>query len=102
MPAPDYERGQFFDFARDLCCIVGFDGYYKLVNGSYERVLGYAREEILSRPIVDFVHPDDLERTIDVMSVLAGGEDVVGFESRFVCADGSLRRFEWNTRTTSA
>jgi PAS domain S-box-containing protein len=97
--APDYELAQFFDFARDLFCIVGFDGYYKLVNASFERVLGYSRAEILSRPIMDFVHPDDLQRAIDVMSVLADGEDVIGFESRLICADGSVRRFEWNTRT---
>jgi PAS domain S-box-containing protein len=96
---PAFELAQFFDFARDLFCIVGFDGYYKQVNASYERVLGYSREEILSRPIMDFVHPDDVQRAIDVMSVLATGEDVIGFETRLVCADGSIRRFEWNTRT---
>jgi PAS domain S-box-containing protein len=99
VPAPAYELEQFFDFARDLFCIVGFDGYYKLVNASYERVLGYSRDELMSRPIMDFVHPDDLERAIDVMSVLATGEDVIGFETRLICADGSVRRFEWNTRT---
>jgi PAS domain S-box-containing protein len=99
VPAPDYELAQFFDFARDMFCVVGFDGYYKLVNESFERVLGYSREELLSRPIMEFVHPDDVERAIDVMSVLADGEDVYGFETRLICADGSVRRFEWNTRT---
>ena len=69
------------------------------MNGSFERVLGYSREELLSRPFMDFVHPDDLERSIDVLAVLATGEDVVGFESRFVCADGSVRRLKWNTHT---
>jgi PAS domain S-box-containing protein len=96
--APVYELAQFFDFARDLFCIVGLDGYYRLVNASFERVLGYSRKEILSRPIMDFVHPDDVDRAIDVLSVLATGEDVA-FESRLICADGSVRRFEWNTRT---
>ena len=98
-PGPDYELAKFFDFARDLCCIVGFDGYYKLVNASFERVLGYSREELMSRPIMELVHPDDVERAHDALAVLATGEDVVGFESRLVCADGSIRRFEWNTRT---
>ncbi len=98
VPAPDYELSQFFDFARDMFCVVGFDGYYKLVNESFERVLGYSREELLSRPIMEFVHPDDVQRAYDVLGVLAEGEDVYGFESRLVCADGSVRRFEWNTR----
>jgi PAS domain S-box-containing protein len=99
MPGAEYELAQFFDLARDLFCIVGFDGYYKLVNASFERVLGYSREELMSRPIMEFVHPDDVERSHDVLAVLATGEDVIGFESRLVCADGSVRRFEWNTRT---
>jgi PAS domain S-box-containing protein len=99
VPAPGYELAQFFDLSLDLFCVVGFDGYYKLVNASFERVLGYSREELMSRPIMDFVHPDDLERAIDVLSVLAEGQDVTGFESRLICADGGVRRFEWNTRT---
>jgi PAS domain S-box-containing protein len=94
-----YELAQFFDFSRDLFCIAGFDGYYKLVNASFERVLGYSREELMSRPFMEIVHPDDVERAHDVLAVLATGEDVVGFESRLICADGSARRFEWNTRT---
>ena len=99
MPGADYELAQFFDFSRDLFCIAGLDGYYKLVNASFERVLGYSREELLSRPFMDFVHPDDVQRAHDVLAVLATGEDVIGFETRLVCADGSARRFEWNTRT---
>ncbi len=98
MPGVEYELAQFFDLSLDLFCIVGFDGYYKRVNASFERVLGYSREELMSRPIMEFVHPDDLERAQDVLSVLATGEDVIGFESRLICADGSVRRFEWNTR----
>ncbi len=98
-PAPAYDLAGYFDFARDMFCVAGLDGYFKLVNESFERVLGYSREELLSRPFMEFVHPDDVERSIDLLSVLATGEDVVGFESRFVCADGSVRRFEWNTRT---
>jgi len=96
--APAYELAQFFDLASDLFCIAGLDGYYKLVNASFTRVLGYSREELLARPFVDFVHPDDVEHAVEVLSVLATGEDVIGFESRIICGDGSVRRFEWNMR----
>ncbi len=99
VPAQAYEPAQFFDFARDLFCIAGLDGYFKLVNASWERVLGYSREELMSRAFLDFVHPDDVEDAIDGLSALGTGEDVIEFESRLICADGSVRRFEWNTRT---
>ena len=99
VPAPDYELGQFFDLSRDLLCIAGFDGYFKRLNPSFERVLGYSGEELMSRPFLEFVHPDDVERARDAFIQLATGEDVIGFECRLVCVDGSVLRFEWNTRT---
>jgi PAS domain S-box-containing protein len=99
-PAPEYEPAQFFDLSLDLHCVAGLDGYYKLVNESFERVLGYSRDELMSRPFVEFTHPDDVEHSQQALSRLGiTGEDVVGLEVRLVCADGSVRRFEWNTRT---
>jgi len=96
---PAYELDRFFDLARDMFCIAGLDGHFKLVNASFTRVLGYSREELLTRPFMDFVHPDDVEHAGEVMLLLAAGEDVTSFESRIICADGSVRRFEWSTRT---
>jgi PAS domain S-box-containing protein len=69
------------------------------LNPSFERVLGYSGDELMSRPFLEFVHPDDVERARDALTHLASGEDLIGFEGRLVCADGSVRRFEWNTRT---
>ncbi|MDA0164240.1 PAS domain S-box protein [Solirubrobacter ginsenosidimutans] len=98
VPAPDYEFGQFFDFSPDLLCITGFDGYFKRLNASFERVLGYSSKELTSRPVWEFVHPDDLQRSHDAFINLGIVEDVIGFDCRLVCVDGSVRRFEWNTR----
>ncbi len=99
VPAPDYELGQFFDLSPDLLCIAGFDGYFKRLNPSFERVLGYTGEELMSRRFLEFVHPNDVERARDALVQMAAGEDIIGFEGRLVCVDGSVRRFEWNART---
>jgi PAS domain S-box-containing protein len=99
VPAPDYELGQFFELSPDLLCIAGFDGYFKRLNPSFERMLGYSGEELMARPFLEFMHPDDVERARDAFMHLATAEDVIGFECRLVCVDGSVRRFEWNTRT---
>jgi signal transduction histidine kinase len=48
---------------------------------------------------MDNVHPDDRETVGRALADLAAGKDILGFECRQVCADGSVRFLEWNTRT---
>jgi PAS domain S-box-containing protein len=93
------ELEELFDLTPDLLFIAGFDGYFKRVNRSFERTLGYSSRELLSRPLLEFVHPDDVQSSRDVLAHLLRGTEVIGFESRIVCADGSVRRLRWNTRT---
>ena len=93
------ELEEFFDLSVDLLCIVSFDGHFKRVNASLERVFGYSKQELISRSVLDFTHPDDVQRSRDALAQLAEGRDVFGFESRIRAADGSVRWLEWNTRT---
>ena len=97
LPAAD--AAEFFDLALDLLCIAGVDGYLKDVNPSFERTLGYTREELLSRPFVEFVHPDDRELTQREVERLSSGEDTVHFENRYQCKDGSWRWLAWTCPT---
>ena len=55
----------FFNTAVDLMCIAGFDGYFKRISSEWSKRLGWTEEELLSRPIIDFIHPDDVQATID-------------------------------------
>jgi PAS domain S-box-containing protein len=86
-----------FDLSHDAFCIAGFDGYLKRANPAFARSLGYTLDELLARPFMDNVYPDDVESVRKVLAALAAGEDITGFECREVCADGSVRWFEWST-----
>jgi PAS domain S-box-containing protein len=99
LPQSGTDLEEFFDLTIDLLCIVGFDGYFKRVNPSLERTLGYPRTELFSRSVLDITHPDDVQPSREALAQLAEGRDLVGFESRVICADGSVRWLEWNTRT---
>ncbi len=67
------------------------------LNQVWESALGYPRGELRSRPFLDLVYPDDIERTRGAMAPLASGHEV-HFENRYFCQDGSYRWMEWHAR----
>src|SRR3954469_22644771 len=99
VPQPETELEEFFELSIDPLSIIGFDGEFKRVNESFVRLLGYTRQELFARTALDNLHPDDVERAREALGRLAEGGDVVGYEVRVVCADGSVRWLEWNTRS---
>lgn len=92
-----YDINKFFRLSLDLLCIADTDGYFKLINPSFERVLGWPAEELLSRPFVDFIHPEDLNATLKEVEKLTSGIPTVSFENRYRCADGSYRNLLWTS-----
>ena len=90
----------FFELSLDHICVAGFDGYFKRVNPSWTRTLGWTHEELLSRPSVEFVHPDDRERTLLARKRLREGELMGPLVNRYLCKDGSSRWLEWRSNTT--
>jgi PAS domain S-box-containing protein len=87
-----------FDLSLDLLCVAGLDGYFKRVNPAFEHTLGYEAAELLSRPSLEFVHPDDRERTAKMVSELSEGRHISDFENRYIRADGAVRWLQWNSR----
>jgi PAS domain S-box-containing protein len=91
------EFRRFFDLSIDMLCIASTDGYFKRVNPAFVRELGWTEEELLEKPFISLVHPDDLEATMREVERLAGGSPTIRFENRFMCADGSFKPLRWNS-----
>jgi PAS domain S-box-containing protein len=86
----------FFEVAIDMLCFLDFSGYFKQLNPAWERTLGFTREELMSKPFIEFVHPDDRERTLKQNASVRSGGQALGFENRYLCKDGSYRWLRWN------
>ena len=92
-----YEK--LFNLSLDPLCIAGTDGYFKKVNPAFTKTLGYSKDEFLSKPFLDFVHPDDKAATIKQMENSEVGIDIIKFENRYLHKNGKYRDISWQATT---
>jgi PAS domain S-box-containing protein len=93
--APDLED-RFFTLSIDMLCIAHFSGYFKRLNPAWEKTLGFSREELQSRRMFEFVHPEDREDTLAQNQKVRNGAQALAFENRYRCKDGSYKWLLWN------
>lgn len=92
------ERDTFFNVSLDMLCLAGTDGFFKKMNPAFEKTLGFSPKELCTRPILDFVHPDDKERTLKEIEKQATlGQPVFSFENRYLCKDGTYKWLSWKS-----
>lgn len=91
------ELDQFFNVSLDLLCIANTDGYFLRLNAAAETILGYTHDELMARPFFDFIHPDDLLRTQEAVSIQLLQHKVIHFENRYRCKDGTYHWLDWTS-----
>jgi PAS domain S-box-containing protein len=89
-----------FEIARDLVSTSNEAGYFLSLNVAWEETLGWSRQELMSRPISDFLHPADLEPTLEQLARIAEADlEVTAFENRFRHKDGHWVWLWWEGQT---
>lgn len=87
----------YFKESLDLVCLAGTDGFFKEINPAFIKILGYTKNELLSRPFVEFVHPADIEKTAAELMQLNLGISTLLFENRFLKKNGDIVYVQWAT-----
>ncbi|MDN3638695.1 PAS domain S-box protein [Simiduia curdlanivorans] len=88
---------KYFTMSPAFMSISNEQGYFEKINSTYMRKLGYTEAEMLSRPVLSFIHPDDAELTLNSALALRTGGGSIEVNNRFCCADGSYRHLSWET-----
>jgi PAS domain S-box-containing protein len=97
MEADNIRLEHFFEMSPALMCIAGYDGFFRKVNPAAINLLGYTEEELLSKPINYFIHPDDRDKTSQTRDDVRKGLPLINFENRYFTKSGELVWLQWTT-----
>ncbi len=94
--------GNVMDLMLDAICVVDVRGCYVFVSAAFERIFGYTPEEVIGRPMIELVHPDDRERTLQAANEIMAGQPKPHFQNRYVRKDGQVVHIMWSARWSEA
>jgi diguanylate cyclase (GGDEF)-like protein/PAS domain S-box-containing protein len=104
MPSPTMPPSRYIpadnlvDMLLDAICVVDKEGHFLFVSAACERIFGYSPQEMLDRPMIELVHPDDRSRTLDAVQEIMAGAAKPVFENRYVHKDGRTVHILWSAR----
>ncbi|QAU33104.1 PAS domain S-box protein [Janthinobacterium sp. 17J80-10] len=80
----------------DAICAVDAQGKCVSVTGACERIFGYTPAEMVGKQMLDLVHPEDRERTLQSIDRVMGGYLQRYFENRYIRKDGQVVYISWS------
>src|SRR5216684_2523344 len=95
-------RNRFFTLSLDLLAIASFDDFFLQLNPVWESTLGFSVDELRSKSLLEFVHPEDRSATVEHLTRLKMGSSPAYFENRCLCHDGTIRWLGWTAAPFSS
>ena len=86
---------KIFQLSSDLVCLAGSDGYFKKINPSFQKILGWESDMLLNETFFNFIHPEDIEKTSLEIQKLSEGIPTINFIVRFKTTTGSFKFIQW-------
>ncbi len=92
-----HDADAYFEMSLDHLCVAGFDGYFKRLNPAWTRTLQWSSDELMARPSLDFVHPEDRPHVLAARDGLNKGVPLHSLANRYLAKDGTYRWLEWRS-----
>lgn len=89
----------FFSINLDLLCVTNLQGRFIKVSKEWENVLGFSVSELENEYFIDFVHPDDVSKSLEVLSDVENQQTISNFINRYRRKDGTYRHIEWRSKS---
>lgn len=102
-PPPDGDPVRaFLEASHDLLAIASISGYFTWLSPGWAKQLGRPAAALLDRPLLENVHPEDREPTLQQFGALRAARPVVRFVNRYQHADGHWVPLEWTSSAPDA
>ncbi|MEM7019063.1 MAG: PAS domain S-box protein, partial [Pseudomonadota bacterium] len=88
-------HARFFWKSTAMLSILDFEGCFMEVNDAWEKKLGLSTSQLLSQPLLNFVHPEDQPATQYYLEQLQSGTVSTSFSCRVRHANGSYSQLLW-------
>lgn len=90
--------GKYIDLLVDAVCVVDQNGHFLYVSPSAEQIFGYTQAEMMGKQMLELVHPDDHQLTLQTVDRIVAGEPQPHFENRYIRKDGETVHIMWSAR----
>jgi PAS domain S-box-containing protein len=87
---------KFFNMSNNLL-VVAKGEYFIKINPAFTKTLGYTQEDMNTIKFMELTHPDDKNIADEVLAKLLRGDEVVNFEDRVRCKDGTYKWLDWHS-----
>ncbi len=92
----DSDFRKFFEASVDILCVTDPQFILLKSNKGFENLFGCGANDLSGRSLLEFVHPDDKERTSEVIKSTGSNFPVKGFVTRVRAKSGEYKFLEWN------
>ncbi|WP_191089014.1 PAS domain S-box protein [Arenibacter lacus] len=96
----EIELDEIFRLTPAILIKSDINGYIKKINPAVNQILGYSEDEVLGKNVTDYIHPDDILKTIDKLEQLKQGKPVTYFENRYLTKEGKTKWISWSANLT--